>query len=91
MINADHHHVPVRVEPVEESRHASTGDYVDDDVVTRRSIAAGAIQHLGRAELAQALAAFGRGRRDRHRAGPAAHRELDRHDPDASSRTPHQH
>jgi hypothetical protein len=46
---------------------------------------------VGRAELAQPVAAFGRRRRDRYRAGPAPCRELDRHDPDAAGRAAHQH
>jgi hypothetical protein len=46
---------------------------------------------MGRAELAQAIAAVGRGRGDRYRTGTTAGRELDRHNPDAAGRTAHQH
>ena len=63
---------------------------MSNDVVARGSVLAsltGAVQHVGRAELAQPVATSGRRRRDRHRAGTSPGRELDRHDPDAERAT----
>ena len=91
---ADGHHAAVRVEPGEEGGHVRAGDDVDDDVVARGSVLAplaGAVQRVGRAELAQAIAALGRRRGDRHRTGTATSRELNRHDADAPGRAAYQH
>jgi hypothetical protein len=60
--SAHGHHAAVRVEPVEERRHVLAGHDVDDDVIAGRgprSCGAGAVEHMGRAESAQPLAALG--------------------------------
>lgn len=88
---ADRHQAPVRAQLGEERRQLRTGDDVDDDVVGVRRPLAGPIQHAGRAELAQAIAAVARRRRDRDRARPGPGRQLDRHDPDAARRAADQH
>ena len=85
--HAHGHHAAVRVEPGEEGGHVRARCDVDNDVVPgRRVLAAGAaaVEHVSRPEAAQAIAARGRRRGDRHRAGAAATRELDGHYPDAA-------
>lgn len=72
---------------------AMAGCNVDDDVIARGGVLASlpiAVEHVGRAEPAQAIGALSRRCRDRHRACAPARRELDRHDPDAAGRAAHQ-
>jgi hypothetical protein len=52
---ADDHHAAVGVELAEERRHVRTADDVDDDVVAGVALA-GAVEHLGRAEVPEASA-----------------------------------